>query len=315
DFRSKEEGLYDMVKRQFPGTFRSGRDLFDAELLRSRESIRAFYLFMGSLKELILNATPTATHFFLKKLADMKKLTRVYTQNVDNLEELDARLEQGRRPHTIGQLKPTVLLYGDEHPKGYEISQIAAQDENRADCLVVMGTSLRIPGVRSLIKNFSRAVHDRNGYVILVNKSDVVRREWNGIIDYQIEGTCDEWVKLVEVELSKIEKKMTLKKLPKNIVVEKKESKKRLPGERVALEKPEKKSKISKEQSEKNIRENRVGEKARRTRNSKIKPSAEKIDRRSDRFKRKIAEVDPDSQTTLNMKRTKKIASKQKSTN
>ncbi|CAG8729070.1 735_t:CDS:1, partial [Acaulospora morrowiae] len=88
DFRSKEEGLYDLVKRQFPGTFRSGRDLFDAELLRSHESIRAFYLFMGSLKELIVNATPTATHFFLKKLADMKKLTRVYTQNVDNLEEL-----------------------------------------------------------------------------------------------------------------------------------------------------------------------------------------------------------------------------------
>jgi NAD-dependent SIR2 family protein deacetylase len=43
---------------------------------------------MGLLKELVVNAKPTATHFFIKKLADMKKLKRVYIQNIDNLEEL-----------------------------------------------------------------------------------------------------------------------------------------------------------------------------------------------------------------------------------
>src|SRR5690348_8432290 len=43
---------------------------------------------MGLLKELVVNAEPTTTHFFIKKLADMKKLKRVYTQNIDNLEEL-----------------------------------------------------------------------------------------------------------------------------------------------------------------------------------------------------------------------------------
>ncbi|RHZ88534.1 hypothetical protein Glove_22g121 [Diversispora epigaea] len=42
---------------------------------------------MGFLKEKITKANPTATHHFLKKLANMKKLTRVYTQNIDNLEE------------------------------------------------------------------------------------------------------------------------------------------------------------------------------------------------------------------------------------
>ncbi|CAG8663408.1 12014_t:CDS:2 [Cetraspora pellucida] len=275
---SSSDGLYSMIKSQYPGTFRSGKDLFDAGLLRNHESIKAFYLFMGVLKELIVNATPTATHFFIKKLADMKKLKRVYTQNIDNLEELvglevdwqlervkhcqaqvvqlhgtmaklrcsactsnysfatqycdvfkqgeapncpgceereDARIEQGRRPHTIGQLKPTVILYGDSHPKGLEICQIAEQDKDKADCLVIMGTSLRIPGVKALIKDFARAVHDREGYVILVNATDVVTKEWNGLIDYQIEGTCDEWVKLVEIELSNIER-MTATRLLKS---------------------------------------------------------------------------------------------------
>ncbi|CAG8840942.1 12729_t:CDS:1, partial [Racocetra persica] len=67
----------------------------------------------------------------------------------------NARIEQGRRPHTIGHLKLTVILYGDSHPKGLEIRQIAEHDQYKVDCLVIMGTSLRIPGVKALIKEFA----------------------------------------------------------------------------------------------------------------------------------------------------------------
>ncbi|CAG8654247.1 1335_t:CDS:2, partial [Cetraspora pellucida] len=264
DFRSSD-GLYSKVKRKYPGTYRTGKDLFDARLLTTHGSINAFNHLMGVLRECILNATPTETHKFIKKLVGMEKLKRVYTQNIDNLEELvglhvnwqfekvknnkaqvvqlhgtlaklrcnvctniyDFTLQycdifkqgkapkctkceerentwekEGKRPHTIGQLKPTVILYGDSHPKGQEICQIATHDQNKADCLIIIGTSLRIPGVKALIKDFARAVHDRNGYVILVNTRDVVTKEWNGLIDFQIEGACDEWVKLVNIELS-----------------------------------------------------------------------------------------------------------------
>ncbi|CAG8677967.1 10140_t:CDS:2, partial [Cetraspora pellucida] len=257
--------------------------LFNAHLLTTHDSIKAFNHFMGVLKELIVNATPTATHFFIKKLADMKKLKRVYTQNIDNLEALvglhvewqfekvrnnraqvvqlhgtlsklrcnactklysfipqhcdvfkqgkppncpgceekeSVRIKQGRRPHTIGQLKPTVILYGDTHPKGLEFGQIATYDQDKTDCLIIMGTSLRIPGIKALIKDFSRAVHGCNGYVILVNATDVVTKEWNGIIDYQIEGTCDEWVKLVDKELSNIERMPLSKKRKERLIVE-----------------------------------------------------------------------------------------------
>ncbi|CAJ0844332.1 8493_t:CDS:2 [Entrophospora sp. SA101] len=264
DFRSAN-GLYEMVKQRFPRSFSSGQDLFDACLLRNDESIRAFYLFMGMLKEYIIKANPTPTHLFLKKLSDVGKLVRVYTQNIDNLEEVvglqtisnikattkcsakviqlhgtmkslkcDAcsnivgfesvhcntlkkgaapscpscekreteRREQKKRYHRVGELKPTVVLYGDHHPHGLEIGQIAAKDKQKADCLIVMGTSLKVIGVKKLVKGFARGIHERGGKVIIVNVTDVTRsKEWNDIIDYQVEGTTDEWVSLLEKEL------------------------------------------------------------------------------------------------------------------
>ncbi|CAG8668227.1 2020_t:CDS:2, partial [Racocetra fulgida] len=74
--------------------------------------------------------------------------------------------------------------------QGLEINQIAVQDQHKADCLIIIGTSLRIPGVKTLIKDFARAVHD----------------QWNSLIDFQIEGACDEWVELVNIELSNVKK-------------------------------------------------------------------------------------------------------------
>ncbi|RIB02318.1 hypothetical protein C2G38_2228138 [Gigaspora rosea] len=75
-----------------------------------------------------------------------------------------------------------------------------------------MGTFLRIPGVKLLIKDFAKAVHKHKGYVILVNDMNVVTKEWNRIIDYQIKGTCNEWVKLVGIELSNIKRSKKRKK-------------------------------------------------------------------------------------------------------
>ncbi|CAG8748855.1 2332_t:CDS:2, partial [Gigaspora margarita] len=80
-----------------------------------------------------------------------------------------------------------------------EIGQISAHDQDKADCLIIMGTSLRIPGVKALIKDFAKAVHERKGYVILVNATNVVTKEWNKIIYYQIEGTCDEIIKYIRL--------------------------------------------------------------------------------------------------------------------
>ncbi|CAG8745810.1 8222_t:CDS:2, partial [Racocetra persica] len=224
DFRSSND-LFEMIKQKYQGTFSLVRDLFDSNLYITDEAVEAFYNFMGELNKLVLKAEPTATHLFIKKLADIKKLKRVYTQNIDNLEK-KAGLEfwnfenfkhcQAQVVQLHGTLanlqsftqeycdiftkveisncpecKERVILYGDKHPKELKIGEIAAYDKNKADCLIIMRTSLRIPEVKYLIKIFTEAVHDCNGYMIMVNATNVVTKEWNRIIDYQIIGTCD----------------------------------------------------------------------------------------------------------------------------
>ncbi|CAG8550919.1 14112_t:CDS:2, partial [Racocetra fulgida] len=77
-----------------------------------------------------------------------------------------------RRPHTIGHLKLTVILYGDSHPKGLEISKIVKHDKKKADCLIIIGTSLRIPGVKALIKDFAGAVHGRKDVIITIDPTN-----------------------------------------------------------------------------------------------------------------------------------------------
>ncbi|CAG8683583.1 12317_t:CDS:2, partial [Dentiscutata erythropus] len=110
-FRSSD-GLYNIIKSQYPDAFHSGKDLLDAQLLRTHNSIKQFNLFMSILKNLIVKARPTATHSFIKKLADMKKLKRVYTQNIDNLEEL-AGLHVDWQFERVSSCKAQVVqLYG-----------------------------------------------------------------------------------------------------------------------------------------------------------------------------------------------------------
>ncbi|CAG8502366.1 6231_t:CDS:2 [Dentiscutata heterogama] len=186
DFRSSND-LFEMIKQKYQGTFSSVRDLFDSNLHITDEAVEAFYNFMaqvvqlhGTLANLQCNVC-TNVYSFTQEYCDI--FTKVEIPNCPKCEE-------------------RVILYGDKHLKELKIEEIAAYNKNKADCLIIMGTSLRIPRVKCLIKIFAKAVHDRNGYVIMVNATNVVTKEWNGIIDYQIIGTCDEWVKLVNMELS-----------------------------------------------------------------------------------------------------------------
>jgi NAD+-dependent protein deacetylase SIR2 len=86
DFRSSD-GLYSLVKKQYPDTILKGRDLFDASLFRDPTSTSIFYSFISQLKQSIDVASPSRTHHFIRTLDEKKKLLRSYTQNIDGLEE------------------------------------------------------------------------------------------------------------------------------------------------------------------------------------------------------------------------------------
>ncbi len=305
DFRSSD-GLYALVKKQYPATILKGRDLFDASLFRDPTSTSIFYSFISKLKQSIDLASPSRTHHFIRTLDEKKKLLRSYTQNIDGLEEkagligsssqdvkvdgkgkgkfrakdvrnvqlhgdihrvrctlcsvdlqckeeylqlftsglapdcpectsrcmsfiiielyptwvtflsAEARIARSARPLKIGTLRPGIVLYDEAHPLGDDIGAIQASDVSRKpDMLIIMGTSLKVHGLRKLVKDFAKAVHASApsdpqsakkswmGKVVFVNKT-APGSEWNGVIDYHVEGETDAWAHKVEEEWRRV---------------------------------------------------------------------------------------------------------------
>ncbi|KAA8910060.1 hypothetical protein TRICI_004266 [Trichomonascus ciferrii] len=276
DFRS-EDGLYNLVKHQYPNAVMKGKDLFDTILFSNPHSIAVFYTFMASLRSCIQRASPTETHRFIHFLKRRKKLLRCYTQNIDNLEakvqtELscqlslgvdpkrrpdvvqlhgdidrlrcmqcseeyewfpeaetlcdsgdppacpacvrcqEQRVEAGKRAIGVGSLRPSIVLYGEEHPHGDMIGRCTELDlRAKPDCLIVMGTSLKVTGIRKLVRTMAKRVKENNGCVILVNNTKLCVSAWKNVFDYHVEGDCDEWVhSLNDVGFFRIQKTLPL---------------------------------------------------------------------------------------------------------
>lgn len=112
------------------------------------------------------------------------------------------RLYQGKRlTGNIGILRPGIVLYGENHPQ----SEILAQGFNtdiklKPDLLIIMGTSLKVDGIKKLVKNLATIVHSRNGKVIFVNKTPL-NNSWNNHVDYQVLCDCDDFVKWLKLEI------------------------------------------------------------------------------------------------------------------
>lgn len=57
-----------------------------------------------------------------------------------------------------------------------------------------MGTSLRVHGLKVMIREFAKAVHTKGGKVVFVNQTKPSESIWGDFIDYWVEWDCDEWV-------------------------------------------------------------------------------------------------------------------------
>lgn len=57
------------------------------------------------------------------------------------------RVENNRRALPIGVFRPDIVLYGEPHANGELVAEICMSDiKKKPDLLVIMGTSLKIPG-------------------------------------------------------------------------------------------------------------------------------------------------------------------------
>ncbi|KAF9643849.1 DHS-like NAD/FAD-binding domain-containing protein [Thelephora ganbajun] len=119
-----------------------------------------------------------------------------------------ARVARSARALKIGTLRPAIVLYDEPHPLGDEIGQIQAADVRKGpDLLIIMGTSLKVHGLKKLVKQFAKVIHTRRGpktpgIVIFVNKTPP-GSEWDGVIDYHVEGDTDSWTEKVIADWKK----------------------------------------------------------------------------------------------------------------
>ena len=108
------------------------------------------------------------------------------------------RQDRGMRGTAVGSLRPNIILYGEEHPSADKLSSITTCDlKCNPDVLLVLGTSLKVHGLKVLVREFAKAVHKRTGkkgVVIFVNLTRPPGSVWNDVFNYWVSMDCDDWV-------------------------------------------------------------------------------------------------------------------------
>lgn len=108
---------------------------------------------------------------------------------------VEERVDQGkRRTSPNSYLRPNLVLYNEPSSTSNLIASIASSDiASSPTLLLVLGTSLQIPGFQLLVKEFSKSIRKNGGLCVLINLEDV-SGEWDEIFDYHLKGKCEEIV-------------------------------------------------------------------------------------------------------------------------
>jgi NAD-dependent histone deacetylase SIR2 len=111
----------------------------------------------------------------------------------------NARTEHaGKRSHGIGKLRPRMVLYNEHNPDDEAIGAVVKADlHKRPDALIVVGTTLKVPGVRRIVKEMSQIVRDRRGGVTIWMNMDGPPQLKDCKWDMVVKGPCDRVANLV----------------------------------------------------------------------------------------------------------------------
>ncbi|KAM0252088.1 hypothetical protein ACHAQJ_007885 [Trichoderma viride] len=77
----------------------------------------------------------------------------------------------GKRSHGIGRLRPRFVLYNEYNPDEEAIGNVSSADlKARPDCVIVVGTTLKVPGTRRLVREMCQVARGRrDGLTIWIN--------------------------------------------------------------------------------------------------------------------------------------------------
>ncbi|EPQ54204.1 DHS-like NAD/FAD-binding domain-containing protein [Gloeophyllum trabeum ATCC 11539] len=151
----------------------------------------------------------------------------------------------GKRSRGVGKLRPSVVLYNEDHREGEGVGEVVRKDlmgSNKgkgragADLLLVVGTSLRVPGTKRIVREFAKAVRARNSCAsskdtgLLTPSSTPPRRacaadeevpmksiylnldfpvptrEWEGVFDVWVKGDAQSFAQMLDEEIGKEDK-------------------------------------------------------------------------------------------------------------
>ena len=105
------------------------------------------------------------------------------------------RVAGGLRSHGIGRLRPRMVLYNEFNPDEEAIGAVSHADlKSRPDAVIVVGTSLKVPGIRRLVKELCGVTRARRGgCTAWINYDpEPVGIDVKDCWDLVVRGECDE---------------------------------------------------------------------------------------------------------------------------
>ncbi|KXJ91936.1 DHS-like NAD/FAD-binding domain-containing protein [Microdochium bolleyi] len=121
----------------------------------------------------------------------------------------------GKRSHGVGKLRPRFVLYNEHNPDDQAIANVVRADlRARPDAVIVVGTSLKIPGVKNMVKDMCGVTRKRkDGITVWVNlDSEPSSSELKGCWDIVVKGKSDDLASLVALPRwdETVEEKLTV---------------------------------------------------------------------------------------------------------
>ncbi|KJZ76680.1 hypothetical protein HIM_04016 [Hirsutella minnesotensis 3608] len=108
----------------------------------------------------------------------------------------------GKRSHGIGRLRPRFVLYNEFNPDEEAIGNVARADlKARPDAVIVVGTTLKVPGTRRLVKEMCQVARGRrDGLTAWINIDPEPKgTEFKDCWDLVVRSKCDDVAKLAEL--------------------------------------------------------------------------------------------------------------------
>ncbi|KPM38081.1 NAD-dependent protein deacetylase hst4 [Neonectria ditissima] len=105
----------------------------------------------------------------------------------------------GKRSHGIGRLRPRFVLYNEYNPDEEAIGNVSSADlKTRPDAVLVVGTTLKVPGTRRLVKEMCQVTRGRkNGLTVWINlDSEPKGVDFKDCWDIVVRSKCDNVARL-----------------------------------------------------------------------------------------------------------------------